>query len=134
MSAAARARGRSWEKQVADLFDGIHLGRPHEPDVVTPDFVIECKNEKRTAISAAAIDKARADAASAKWKPRRWLVAKRIKGSPIFIVAMDGEFALELLRGAGLVPALDQVAEHADEPFDSAGDSKDHSKGLHGLA
>ena len=115
MSAAARARGRSWEKQVAELFGGIRLGRPHEPDVVTDHLVIEAKNEKRTAISAAAINKAREDAASAKWRPRRWLVAKRIKGSPKFFVAMDGDFALELLRGAGLVKHSNEHGGDGDQ-------------------
>ena len=104
MSQAPKARGRSWEREVADMVGGIRLGRPHEPDVVSTHLVIECKNEKGLAVSTNAIEKARADSQKGPGAGKQWAVFKRQKGSPNFTVTMDGKFAMQLLREAGLVP------------------------------
>ena len=103
MSRAPKARGRSWERQVAEMVDGIRLGRPHEPDVVTQHLVIECKNEQGLAVSARAITQARESTIRGPGLGRQWAVFKRRKGEHSFTVTMDGKFAVQLLRDAGYI-------------------------------
>ena len=95
---SAMARGRQWETECAEKFGGIRLGRPHEPDVVSPDLVIECKNEVGLAVSSNAINKARLDSERGPGKGKHWCVAKRQKGSHSFTATIDGDFFLELLE------------------------------------
>lgn len=104
MNSAPRRRGRSWEKQVADMVGGIHLGRPHEPDVVSEHLVIQCKNEARHVVSSGAIETAREDATRGVGKGKHWAVFKRKKGEQRFTVTLDGNLALELLAQAELIP------------------------------
>lgn len=102
---SAKARGRSWETQVADMVGGIRLGRPHEPDVVSQYLTIEAKNEKGgPVVSSHAITQARQGATRGPGMGKQWAVFKRTKHEHGFTVTLDGKFALELLRQAGMIP------------------------------
>ena len=85
------------------MVGGLRLGRPHEPDVVAPGLVVECKNEKGLAVSSRAIEQARRGAESGPGEGLPWAVFKRQKGSRRFVVVLDGDHALELLRKAGVI-------------------------------
>lgn len=104
-SQAPKHRGRRWEAEVADMIDGTRWGRAHEPDVVSDELVVECKNEKGLAVSANAIDTARGWSAGRSrgrvrglGKGLPWAVFKRQKGAQRFTVTVDGDYFLRLLE------------------------------------
>ena len=120
---APAQRGRRFEREMEEAWGEVvpyakRFGRPHEPDLVvgirTPEeevawddphayrrglacWVVECKNETRLAVSANAIEKARADG---KEHERHWAVAKKQKGHHGFTVTLDGDTFLRILAEA----------------------------------
>ena len=90
---------------------GIRLGRPHEPDVlVTDKLVIECKNEKTASVSGPAIKQVCEHASEhAKKQGAPWMVAKRQKGSPNWVMVIDGDWGLEILQKARVLKPQETV-------------------------
>jgi hypothetical protein len=100
---SARTRGKSFERLCATAFGGQrqpNTGKPG-PDVITPTLVVECKRVTMSGIRGEWIAQARIHSRK---HGRPWILVRALRGSPSSVTVMDTRFALELLRGAGLIP------------------------------
>ncbi len=98
----ARARGKSFERTVADLFGGRRQPPTGAagPDVVCPGLVVECKRVDEAGIRGAWIRQAREHG---RRSGLPWALVKAEKGSPVSVTVLDTTLAVELLRNAGLL-------------------------------
>jgi hypothetical protein len=98
---AAKNRGKSFERRVAEVFGGTRTGyMDGQPDVTTARLVIEAKRVDEASVRGTWIAQARRSSAKHK-KP--WLLVHARRGARSSTTTMETSFALELLRAAGYI-------------------------------
>lgn len=106
---AARNRGKSFERHVANLLGGNRTGYIHgHPDVTCDKLVVECKRVDEASVRGTWIEQAR-EIGRKTGKP--WLLIHARKGSALSTTTMDTRLALWLLQEAGMINAVTTIGE-----------------------